>query len=97
MSAALTVQTRYHDFIVTTLKYHTRYMCYVCVARSYCVSFNLHSLYVHTLHRTAVTSLQSAGGIYGLIALIKPKCRNIRWGTFYEPCAHTRGGAGDTS
>jgi hypothetical protein len=33
------VQTRYHDFIVTTLKYHTRYMCYVCVARSHCVSY----------------------------------------------------------
>ena len=69
MSAALTVQTRYHDFIVTTLKYHTRYMCYVCVARSHFVSFNLHSLYVHTLHRAAVTSLQSAGGIYGLVSL----------------------------
>jgi hypothetical protein len=33
MSAALTMQTRSHEFNVATLKYHTRYMCYVHIAR----------------------------------------------------------------
>jgi hypothetical protein len=35
MSAALTMQTCFHDFSVTTLKCHTRYLCYVSVVSAH--------------------------------------------------------------
>jgi hypothetical protein len=69
MSAALTMQTCFHDFSVTTLKYHTRYLCYVRFGSAHLVSWTEQFLCVHSLHRTAVTSLQRAGGVYGLVAL----------------------------
>jgi hypothetical protein len=65
MSAALTSLTLYHDIKKTTLKYMSR--CFLSMQVRTIVRF-MFLFFLNTCRR-AICSLQSAGGIYALVAL----------------------------